>query len=577
MLKELSWKVGGQQGEGIESTGELFSTALNRQGYFLNSFRHFSSRIKGGHTNNKIRVRTKPTFTISDETHILVAFDQETINLNHGELVSGGIVMADSKFNPEKPEGCHCELYSVPFTEIASDLGLALMKNMVAVGATAALMDLDISIFSDVVQEVYGRKGEAVVQKNVDAIKAGKEYMEKIVGNAPFKLEPTTKAERMYIAGNEAIGMGCIVGGARFMGGYPITPATEVMEYLTKHLPKVGGTVIQTEDEIAAVMTTIGANFAGVRSVTSTSGPGLSLMAEAIGLAGISEVPLVIVDVQRGGPSTGLPSKTEQSDVMAAIHNAHGEIPKIVIAPSTVEEAFYDAAEAFNLAEEYQCPVILLIDMQMGAGKQTIEKFDLDKVEIRRGALVSEPITTDDPSKYFKRYEVTESGVSPRTIPGMLNGIHHVTGVEHDEMGKPAEAIGNRIAQMDKRLRKLDYVKFDQPIHIHAPHDEADVLFVGFNSSRGAIEDTIAKFAEEGIKANHAHVRLIHPFPVKEMEPLMQSAKKVFVVESNATGQLASIMKLSLPQYADKVQNILQYDGTPILFNGVYNKSKEMI
>ncbi len=483
MIDQLSWKVGGQQGEGIESTGEIFSIALNRLGYYLYGYRHFSSRIKGGHTNNKIRVSTKEIRSIADDLDVLVAFDQETIDVNYKELHSNGIILADAKFGPVAPPDAEAALYAVPFTEIASELGTSLMKNMVAIGASSAVMGLDITVFTEVVDEIFGRKGQQIVEKNLNAIKAGYDYaLEKLGDKAGMlQLVEADGQKRLFMIGNDAIAMGALAGGARFMAAYPITPASEIMEYLIKHLPKFGGTVIQTEDEIAACTMAIGANYAGVRSLTASAGPGLSLMMEAIGLSGITETPLVIVDTQRGGPSTGMPTKQEQSDLMAMIYGTHGEIPKIVVAPSTVQEAFYDTVEAFNLAEEYQCPVIVLSDLQLSLGKQTVEPLDFGRVELRRGKLVQEELPEITDKSYFKRYEVTDDGISPRTIPGMKNGIHHVTGVEHDETGKPSEVAANRVAQMDKRMRKIESVNFKDPLHVNAPHEEADLLFVGFN------------------------------------------------------------------------------------------------
>ncbi|MDR6997864.1 2-oxoacid:acceptor oxidoreductase subunit alpha [Neobacillus niacini] len=577
MINQLSWKVGGQQGEGIESTGEIFAIALNRLGYYLYGYRHFSSRIKGGHTNNKIRVSTTDVRSISDDLDILVAFDQETIDVNYKELTSSGVILADAKFNPKKPEDTESSLYAVPFTEIATELGTSLMKNMVAIGATSAVLDLDIHVFEEVVREIFGKKGEQVVAKNMDAIKAGFEYMkEKMDASVPtMELEKADGKKRMYMIGNDAIALGALAGGCRFMAAYPITPASDIMEYLIKKLPALGGSVIQTEDEIAACTMTIGANYGGVRALTASSGPGLSLKMEAIGLAGITETPIVIVDTQRGGPSTGLPTKQEQSDLMAMIYGTHGEIPKIVIAPSTVEEAFYDTAEAFNLAEEYQCPVILLSDLQLSLGKQTVEPLDASKVEIRRGKLVTDELPEIENKGYFKRYEVTEDGVSPRSIPGMKNGIHHVTGVEHAETGKPSESATNRIAQMDKRFRKVENIRFDTPVYKNAPHEEADVLVVGFNSTRGAIEEAMGRLAIDGMKVNHAQVRLIHPFPSDEILPLIRSAKKVLVVENNATGQLANIMKMNIG-HAEKITKFVKYDGNPFLPHEVYSKCKEL-
>ena len=576
MLHQLSWKVGGQQGEGIESTGEIFATAMNRLGYHLYGYRHFSSRIKGGHTNNKITVRPEEVRFIADDLDILVAFDQETIDVNYKELTEASIILADAKFNPQSPEDCKAPLYAVPFTEIASELGTSLMKNMVAIGATAALLNLSEEVFQNVVTDIFGRKGEEVVAKNMEAIQRGRAAIAEQIGDrvGAWELAPADGKRRMFMIGNDAVALGALAAGARFMAAYPITPASEIMEYMIKKLPLVGGAVIQTEDEIAAATMAIGANYGGVRSFTASAGPGLSLMMEAIGLSGMTEQPLVIFDTQRGGPSTGLPTKQEQSDLMAMVYGTHGEIPKVIIAPSTMEEAFYDTIQAFNIAEELQCPVIVLTDLQLALGKQSVDAFDYSKIEIRRGKIV----TPEDPESkdYFKRYENTEDGISPRVLPGVQGGIHHVTGVEHDEQGKPSEATGNRRTQMDKRFRKLQHLRFDNPVHVNAPHEEADVLLVGFNSTRGALEEVQDALNAEGIKTNHAQVRLVFPFPADEMSALVDKAKKVIVVENNATGQLANIMKMSIGGH-NKIVNVLKYDGTPFLPRELTNLVKEEI
>lgn len=578
MLHQLSWKVGGQQGEGIESTGEIFSTAMNRLGYHLYGYRHFSSRIKGGHTNNKINVRTSTVHTIPDDLNILVAFDQETIEINYKELTKEGVILADAKFKPVKPEDCLAELYIVPFTEIATELGTSLMKNMVAIGATAALMNLEDEVFQSVVNEIFGRKGEAVVQKNMEAIAKGHQITNELLKDqvGKFELEPGDGKHRLFMIGNEALALGALAAGSRLMSAYPITPASEIMEYLIKKLPKFGGTVIQTEDEIAAATMAIGASYGGARAFTASAGPGLSLMMEALGLAGMTETPLVVVDTQRGGPSTGLPTKQEQSDLMAMLYGTHGEIPKVVIAPSTGEEAFYDMIQAFNIADELQLPVIVLSDLQLSLGKQTVEPFDYSKISINRGKLKMDELPELEDKQYFKRYELTEDGISTRVVPGQKYGIHHVTGVEHNEEGKPSEAAGNRKKQMDKRFRKLQYVHFDTPVFTDAPNKEADVLLVGFGSTKGAIEEIRPMLDAEGIKTNHAHIRLIHPFPVEEMKPLINHAKKVIVVENNATGQLANILKLNMGHH-DKIVNLTKYDGTPFLPLELLDRVKELL
>jgi len=578
LISQLSWKIGGQQGEGVESTDRIFSTALNRLGYYLYGYRHFSSRIKGGHTNNKIRISTKAIRAISDDLDILVAFDQETIDLNSHELRKGGVIVADAKFNPTVPEGIDARLFAVPITSIAEELGTSLFKNMVASGASWALLGLPLEVFNKAVEEEFGRKGPAIVEKNVEAVRRGAEFVLELAGGSlsDFQLEPSDGQAKLFMIGNDAIGLGAVVGGCRFMPAYPITPASEIMEYLVKTLPKFGGTVIQTEDEIAAVTMAIGANFGGVRALTASAGPGLSLMTEAIGLSGMTETPVVIVDTQRGGPSTGLPTKQEQSDINSMIYSTHGEIPKIVIAPSTVEECFYDAIEAFNLAEQYQCPVILVTDLQLSLGKQTAENLELDKIKIDRGALVTGELPQLEENKLFKRYEFTEDGVSPRVVPGMKNGIHHVTGVEHDQEGRPSESPVNRKKMMDKRLKKLESVRITNPIRIDAPHEAPDALIIGMSSVGGTIDEARERLAKDGITTNHMTVRQLFPFPSELVAPYVEKAKTVIVVENNATGQLADQVKLRVG-HADKVKNFLKYDGTPFLPSEIHTGCKELL
>ncbi|WP_019165440.1 2-oxoacid:acceptor oxidoreductase subunit alpha [Staphylococcus delphini] len=579
MKSQLSWKVGGQQGEGIESTGEIFATAMNRKGYYLYGYRHFSSRIKGGHTNNKIRVSTTPVHAISDDLDILVAFDQETIVLNHHEMREDSVILADSKAKPEKPEDSKAQLIVLPFTEVAKELGTTLMKNMVAIGATAALMHLNTDTFEVLITNMFEKKGEKVVDLNIQALNEGYRLMQEQMGevNGDFELEESSGVPHLYMIGNDAIGLGAISAGSRFMAAYPITPASEVMEYMIDNLPKVGGSVIQTEDEIAAATMAIGANYGGVRAFTASAGPGLSLMMEAIGLSGMTETPFVVVNTQRGGPSTGLPTKQEQSDLMQMIYGTHGDIPKIVLAPTDAEDAFYLTVEAFNLAEEYQCPVILLSDLQLSLGKQTVKALDHSKIEIRRGATITEDIERDEDDKdYFKRYAVTESGVSPRPIPGVKGGIHHVTGVEHNEEGKPSEAAENRQNQMDKRMRKTEKLVIPNPVEGTATHDDADILYLGFISTKGAIQEGSSRLEQQGHRINHLQIRQLHPFPTEVIQDAVDKAKKVVVVEHNYQGQLANIIKMNV-NLGDKLVKQTKYDGTPFLPHEIEDKGLEIL
>lgn len=581
MINQLSWKVGGQQGEGIDSAGETLATVLNRQGYYLFGYRHFSSRIKGGHSNTKIRISTEPTSSISDDLDILVAFDQETIDLNAYELIDGGVILADAKFNPTVPESVKAHLFAVPFTKIAEEVGMAQMKNMVAVGASVALLGVPVESFREVLTDRFAKKGQQVIDRNMDAINKGIEFVKSELSGLSvkdFSLAPSDGKRRLYMIGNDAIAFGAVAAGARLMAAYPITPSSEIMEYLIKRLPEFGGTVVQTEDEIAAITMTIGANYGGVRTLTASAGPGLSLMTEAIGLAGMTETPCVIIDTQRGGPSTGLPTKQEQSDILAMLYSTHGEIPKIVIAPSSVEECFYDTIEAFNLAEEYQCPVILVTDLALSLGKQTVEPLEYKNIEIRRGKLVSDDEVLPElgDSELFPRYSFEEDGISRRVLPGKKHGLHHVTGVEHNEVGRPFEGATNRKKMMDKRLSKLDSLNIPTPVRVDNRHEEADLLIVGFNSTYGTIQEAIGRLEDDGLKVNHAHVRQLMPFPSDILKEQMQKAKKVVVVENNATGQLTSLIKMNVGM-AEKMVHVGKYDGNPFLPAEIYKECKELL
>lgn len=578
--QDISWTIGGQQGEGIESAGDSFAAALNQLGYYLYGYRHFSSRIKGGHTHYKIRASQKTVGTVSDELDILVAFDQETIDLNRREMKPEGIILADAKFEPEVAQPDAPALFSLPLTDIAAAHGSALMKNSVALGASAALTSLDAADFDKLLAAAFRRKSADVLAANQAALRAGYDFVR---DNAPqllhrFSLPRLQAAGRLFMLGNDAIALGAVAAGAKFMAAYPITPASEIMEYLIKKLPAFGGAVIQTEDEIAACMMAIGANYAGARAFTATSGPGFSLMQEGIGLAAMTETPLVVIDAQRGGPSTGLPTKHEQSDILAAVCGTHGDAPKIVLAPGTAAEAFADTVEAFNLADEYQCPVILLSDLQLSLCKQTLEPPDLDRVTVRRGKL-AEPAELPPlpPNHYFPRFAVTADGLSSRVLPGTENGMHLVTGLEHDAAGKPSEAAANRVAQTDKRLGKLQTVvdRFPLPLYRQTPHSRPELLVIGAGGSRGAIEEAVAALNAAGRRVNHVHLRLLQPLPAAELAPLLAAAMRILVVEHNASGQLAALIRLQ--GGSGDIRSLRKYDGDILRPSEVYQACKEAL
>lgn len=578
MLHQLSWMVGGQQGEGIDPTGSILSKALSRQGYFIYGYRHFSSRIKGGHSNYKVRISTTPYMANADSLHMLIAFDQESIDLNAHELQPGGLIVGDSKFKP-KVDRDDVKLVAIPLTKIAEELGTRIMKNMVAVGATTAILGLDPEIFTDMITKQFARKGDKIVEANLQAIQQGAAAAKEQLGAADgdFTLAPADGKPRLLMMGNDAVSLGAIAAGCRIMPAYPITPASDIMEHLVKKLPDMGGVVLQTEDEMAAIITAIGASYAGARAMTATSGPGLSLMMEAIGLSGMIETPVVIIDTQRGGPSTGLPTKTEQSDLNTVLYGSHGEIPRIVLAPSTAEECFYDTVEAFNYADKYQCPVIVITDLALSLALQTVDQLDYSRVKIDRGKLLSdeEVAALTDEHGYFHRYKDTEDGISPRAVPGQQGGIHYVTGVEHNDIGRPNEGAANREKMMKKRMRKLAGVEFPGSVTADEA-DDAELLIVGFGSTRGAIEEAREQLALDGIETSHMHMRVLSPFPVNTVNDIIARYAHVLVVESNATGQLAALLKQHTGEI-NKIQCLTKFDGTPFVAAEISEHVKELI
>lgn len=578
--KDFIWKMGGQQGEGIESCGEIMSSILASEGYSLYSQRLFASRIKGGHTTFALRIALEQVFTIGEGVDFLVALDQETVDMHGGEVRQGGYIICDSKVNPDFSafEGTGTTCLALPISETALKQGSLLMRNIVALGMSVALLGFDKEPFYAAIKAKFAKKSQDVVDKNIAAFDEGHQLVMDSKGDVEIDTLPTpTKKDQLFLLGNEACALGAIAAGSRFMASYPITPASEVMEFMIKHMDKLGATIVQTEDEIAACMTAMGGVYAGVRGFTCTSGPGLSLMAESLSMASMAELPMVVIDVQRSGPSTGMATKVEQSDIDAACYNAHGDYSGIVISPTSIEECFYEMQKAFNLAEKYQCPVIFMPDLQQGLNKQTVPAFDLNRIPIERGKLMKEEeLSPLERPHYFKRFELTDDGISPRTIPGMKNGMFLSTGLEHNEEGKPAEAPSMHVAQTDKRFKKLETVAdYYEPFLNNAPHAEADVLVVGIASSRGAIEEAAAELNAEGVKVNHLQLRLIKPFPSKQLEPFVNGAKKVVVVEHNASGQLANLFKIHMDR--NKVVSCLKYDGNPFTKSYVKDAIKEVL
>jgi 2-oxoglutarate ferredoxin oxidoreductase subunit alpha len=578
MLQEIVWKIGGEQGQGLDPTSDVFATVCNRMGYWVYAYKTFSSRIKGGHTDFTVRVSQDRKLSPAPKLHMLVAIDQETIDLLVEDLADDGILLADSSFKPQAPEGV--TMITANLTQMARDLGNPVFRNMIAVGASAQVLGIPLEPFKEYVQEKFGRKGEAVVQGNWTALDQGAEIARAQLGDRGFRLgEPDGKSDRLLVTGNDAMTLGALAAGCRTIFAYPITPASEVLEVGAKIFPRFGGVSVQMEDELGALGACVGAGFAGARALTSTAGPGISLMQELMGLAGMTEVPVVIIDTQRGGPSTGMPTKQEQSDLFALIHGGHGEAPRIVLAPGTGEQAFYDTALAFNLADNYHCPVILASDLGLALWQQTVDPFDLSKVVIDRGPIVDQAELDKLGRDGFERYADSDTGVSARSFPGMRNGQYLATGAEHGRTGKVTESSTNRVRLMDRRKRKLSRLEIggeEVPGVEYVGPESPSVLLISYGSTIGAVQEAAGNLVAEGLSVGVCQVRVLNPLPVEPLTALVESAGTVIVIENNSEGQLAYLMRANRVPYGN-VQSLLKYDGTLFRGDEVTDKVKERL
>jgi len=564
-VNDLSVRIGGQAGDGSLTTGDLLAKVLKRMGLWVVAIKDFPSRIRGGHTNYTIRAKDAPIWGPGNSLDFLLAFDMESVEIHAGEIQPGGVVVYDNSRGEQIPDALRADgvqYLGVPLSNLArSELGLELMKNTVALGVLAELLSLDDGIFYDILTATYGRKGAAVVEKNKKAFDLGRKQAAQ-APRPPYRISGSGEnSQRLLITGDEAIGYGALVAGCRFLAAYPITPATDILEWMAKHLPNYNGVVIQAEDELAAINMAIGAAHAGARAMTATSGPGFALMTEAIALAGMVEVPVVIVDCQRPGPSTGLPTKTEQGDLNHAVFGAHGDFPRIVLSPANAEEAFYLIAEAFNLAERFQCPVIFLTEQLVALSKQTIPPLDLSRITIDRGKLVREPIQTSGEWP-FRRFAITEEGISPRPIPSVPGGMFIAKGSEHLETGAYSESPKNRALMTIKRMRKLERAKEAVPPPVITGDPAARVGLVGFGGTYGPILEAMEMLARRGITTKYLRLRTLWPFPAEDVRAFVEESDVVFIVEQNATGQLRGLIERFVgPQ--EKLESLLKFDGQP--------------
>ena len=456
---DLVVRVAGEAGEGPTTIGDFLARSAARSGYSIYTFQNFPAEIRGGHAYLQTRITEETTLSYGDRPDVLLALNEEAYERWARMVKPDGLVMYDSS-RFKVPQDSRLRTIGVPGEELAiQQVGSKIAQNVVMFGAFAGLAGLDRDVCEKLIRDRWGSKGEKVVESNLKALDVGIQYaVQQDIHPAHLQMPRVGDGhDRVILTGYQALCLGAVASGLKYFGGYPITPATQIMEWLARYLPGFGGSVVQMEDEISALGSVLGASFGGAKAMTSTSGPGLALMVEMLGLATMAEVPAVIVDVQRGGPSTGLPTKTEQSDLNLAIYGAHGDAPRVVLAVTSVEDSFYTTMHAFNLAERLQTPVIVLSDQALTTRISTVPTPDPARVKVQNRATA-----TPSGGNPFKRYEVSANGVSPLAVPGTPDGMFTATGLEHNERGNPSSDPANRRAMMQKRARKIELAQDSQ-------------------------------------------------------------------------------------------------------------------
>ncbi|MBI2134276.1 2-oxoacid:acceptor oxidoreductase subunit alpha [Candidatus Woesearchaeota archaeon] len=552
MASIVQWKIGGEAGFGIMTAGAIFSKACSRGGLHVFGYSEYPSLIRGGHNSFQAAVSEEKVGCQVTPVNVLVALNRETVDLHKGELSREAAVIFDpDKTSVDKMPGF--KLVPVPFARIATETaGLELMSNNVALGASVAVLDYDIGLLLDVIRDQFKGKGEDVIRKNTESANAGYEYVKKnFPGKFKYKIQRAKSPAKILMTGNEAIGAGAIAAGCKFYSGYPMTPTSGLLHFMASQERKYGLIVKHAEDEISAINMAIGAAHTGARSMTATSGGGFCLMVEGLGLAGMTETPLVIAMGQRAGPSTGLPTWTEQSDLKFVLNASHGEFPRIVLAPGDVEELFYSTVKAFNLAEKYQTPVIIMYDKHIAESHCTVDS--IESVEIEEGLKVGE----NTPG--YKRYQFTKTGVSPRAFPGQKGNFFIANSDEHDEKGHSTESAELRKAMVEKRMRKLEHAEIDS-CRLHGPK-KAPITLIGWGSTKGAIKQAMERLASKGVKANFLQMTCISPFPEKMVSAILKGKRPKLIVENNYSGQLAFVIcEHTGIQVSHK---LLKFDGRP--------------
>jgi 2-oxoglutarate ferredoxin oxidoreductase subunit alpha len=566
---DLTIRLAGESGEGVMLAGELLTYTVSRMGLKISTFRTYPPSVRGGPCMYQLRTSDVHAYSYGDQVDLLVAFNTQSISSHLKDLKPTGELIYDQDLTSASYSSLPKKALGAPFTSIAkNEILFPKAKNMLIAGYVAAHIGIPRTGLEDVFKSRFARRGQEILTKNLTALASGFSLAPKGTLLKPAK----ASVNKIVVSGNQAIVLGAISAGCRFYGGYPITPAGDILEDMASYLPRLGGAMFQGEDEIASLGAAIGASYAGVKSMTATSGPGFSLMTEMMGLASMAEIPVVIVDAQRGGPSTGLPTRTEQSDLNHALYAGHGDVPRIVIAPGNVEDCFYQTIRAFNLAERYQLPVVLLTDQSLAQLTEGMELPNLDSLQILDRDLAETSETND-----FKRYAVTHDGISPFSVPGQPNGEYVAESVEHDDEGRPDFRPSVHSEMTAKRFRKLATAAIElanDPLNVlEIAASQAKLGVVGWGSTQGAIHEAVLSARKKSLKVSWLQCKLLNPLPESQISKFLKGLKAVLVPELNHTSQFANLLRA---RFGTRLIPLNKTEGLPFTPGEILRKIEEL-
>ncbi len=541
----------GQAGMGIQTVEYILTRILKLAGYNVFATKEYMSRIRGGTNSTEIRVSSSLVRAVVNRIDILIPLDEDAIQHVQKRISSETIILAETENIGEVSDQCGCICFEVPFTKIAADIGDKIYSNIVAVGVVAGLWRIDLQLINSYIKEYFSKKSGDIVHKNLEAAKAGHKLGCDLVesGKIDLAVKPDTSIkDQILLSGSEAVALGAIAGGCNFISAYPMSPSTSVLVFLAKHAKDFGIIAEQAEDEIAAMNMAVGAWYAGARAMVTTSGGGFALMTEGLSLAGMLEMPIVIHLGQRPGPATGLPTRTEQADLELALYAGHGEFPRIIFAPGKTEDAFYLTRKAFNLADKYQVPVFIITDQYFLDSYYNIASLDLSDIKVEKHFIKTQ--------KDYRRYELTDNGISPRGIPGFGEGLVVVDSDEHDMQGHITEDLDLRVAMVNKRLKKSESIKNEIMLPELVGPDDYKTLIVCWGSTYNVVSEATRNLAEKGVA--FLHFNQVYPLH-SETADYLERADKTIIIENNATSQFGKLIKLYTGIEID--EKILKYNG----------------